>query len=218
MPNDKEEGKSLEASKQPAYLTAEEQRAASAWKEKRFRQETLLKMREYKTNDSSPGNIAAGLIEGIGGSEEEKIDLFGAALAQATGASDPILAQRLLGQCLHASCTSSSPDMTEVNAVVKAVHALQPQDETEGMLITRLVALHNQNMHFMAKVLYKNQTSEAVDLNINRSTKLTRLYNETLEALMRYRRKGEQKVVVQHVNVSNGGQAVVTGSIQKGEG
>ena len=52
-------------------------------------------------------------------------------------------------------------------------------------------------------------TVEQVDSCINRSSKLTRLYNETLEALMRYRRKGEQKVIVQHVNVNDGGRAIV---------
>ncbi len=52
-------------------------------------------------------------------------------------------------------------------------------------------------------------TPEQVDSFINRSTKLTRLYNETVDTLSRYRRKGEQKVVVQHVNVNQGGQAMV---------
>ena len=41
--------------------------------------------------------------------------------------------------------------------------------------------------------------------------KLLRLYNETIQAITKYRRGGEQKLVIQHVNVNQGGQAVVGG-------
>ena len=62
-------------------------------------------------------------------------------------------------------------------------------------------------------------TSEKhIDDCMNRTAKLSRLYNETLETLMRYRRKGEQKVVVQHVQVNDGGKAIVTGDFQTGGG
>jgi hypothetical protein len=64
-------------------------------------------------------------------------------------------------------------------------------------------------MNFMTRSCQPNQTTDGIDLNINRATKLMRLYNETLDCLNRHRRKGEQKVTVQHVNVNNGGQAVI---------
>lgn len=102
------------------------------------------------------------------------------------------------------------------NAVRDALLSMKPADEYEGMLCSRLLVLHNQYMNFMARVTNNNQTSQGIDLNINRATKLMRLYNETLEALNKYRRKGEQKVTVQHVNVGNGGQAVVAGNFQQG--
>lgn len=102
------------------------------------------------------------------------------------------------------------------NAVRDALIAMTPADEYEGMLCSRLLVLHNQYMHFMTRAISNTQTSQGIDLNINRATKLMRLYNETLEALNKYRRKGEQKVTVQHVNVGNGGQAVVAGNFQQG--
>jgi hypothetical protein len=43
-----------------------------------------------------------------------------------------------------------------------------------------------------------------------------RLHNETVEALNRHRRKGTQNVVVQHINVSDGGKAVVGGVFEGG--
>jgi len=39
--------------------------------------------------------------------------------------------------------------------------------------------------------------------------KLTRSFTSQMEALREYRNGGEQKVTVQHVNVNEGGQAVV---------
>ena len=48
-----------------------------------------------------------------------------------------------------------------------------------------------------------------IEFNMKCAIKLLRLHNETTEALARYRRKGEQKVVVQHVNVNDGGKAIV---------
>ena len=39
--------------------------------------------------------------------------------------------------------------------------------------------------------------------------KLMRTYTAQVEALARLRRGGEQRVIVQHVNVNEGGQAIV---------
>ena len=49
---------------------------------------------------------------------------------------------------------------------------------------------------------------------MSQAIKLLRLHNETVDTLGRYRRNGEQKVVVQYVNVQNGGQATVGAVIQ----
>jgi len=47
--------------------------------------------------------------------------------------------------------------------------------------------------------------------------KLARTFAAQMEALKRYRTGGEQKVTVQHVNVSEGGQAIV-GNVTQGPG
>lgn len=56
-----------------------------------------------------------------------------------------------------------------------------------------------------------------VEFYMKSALKLLRLHNETLEAVSRYRRGGEQKVIVQHVNVNNGSQAIV-GALSAREG
>jgi hypothetical protein len=47
--------------------------------------------------------------------------------------------------------------------------------------------------------------------------KLTRTFAMQLEALKRYRTGGQQQVIVKHVNVHEGGQAIV-GNVQAGGG
>jgi hypothetical protein len=47
------------------------------------------------------------------------------------------------------------------------------------------------------------------DSNGNLAVKLLRTYALQLEALARYRGKGQQKVIVEHVHVHSGGQAIV---------
>ena len=52
---------------------------------------------------------------------------------------------------------------------------------------------------------------------IKNAIKLLRLHIETIEALNKYKRKGEQRVVVQHVNIE--GQGIVNnGSMIAGGG
>ncbi len=46
--------------------------------------------------------------------------------------------------------------------------------------------------------------------------KLLARHHETLEALLKYRRKGEQRVHVEHVHIHDGGQAIVGNVIPGG--
>ena len=63
----------------------------------------------------------------------------------------------------------------------------------------------------------KDQTADGVERNINRATKLMRTFVAQMEALTRYRGKGQQKVTVEHVHVNAGGQAIV-GSVTHAAG
>ncbi len=148
------------------------------------------------------------------GSDQDKNDLIHAGVCLATGAKSSIFGKMLLNSCVNAG--GFNFDKMEkkeseriFHAILDALHSLKPCDEIEGMLVTRLIALHFQTHKYMTFMGSQGLTVEQVDSCINRSSKLTRLYNETLEALMRYRRKGEQKVIVQHVNVNDGGRAIV---------
>lgn len=133
----------------------------------------------------------------------------------ATGTASEEFGRLLLSQTISAFSKSSSDLICNTQAVHEALLAMAPADEHEGVLCSRLLVLHNHSMDYMQRSISSNHEA-TIDFNINRVTKLTRLYNETLDMLLKYRRKGEQKVTVQHVNVNNGGQAIVAGEIAQG--
>ena len=143
---------------------------------------------------------------------QEQYELAQATMCASVGSGNVKYAQLSGAQTINAMFTSKSFDLADTaNMTTDLLLSLEPQDALEGMLYSRLIVLQNQFMNYMGRCTNPDQTSAGIDMNINRATKLGRLFNETLEALNKHRRKGEQKVTVQHVNVSNGGQAVVTG-------
>lgn len=134
-------------------------------------------------------------------------DILLSTLYAATGSANPEYANMLFSQTINA-CNLTEDLSKNANTVMNALLEMAPKDSYEGMLISRLIVLHSQYMKFMSTASNSEYT-ETIDLSINRATKLMRVYNETLEILNRHRRKGEQRVIVQHVNVEKGGQAIV---------
>lgn len=98
----------------------------------------------------------------------------------------------------------------------RLMHEIAPQDGLEGMLASQMVAVHNMAMSCAGRSMAKDQRSDLIDRNINRVTKLMRTFTAQMEALQRYRSKGQQKITVQHVQVNQGGQAVI-GDITQGK-
>lgn len=100
------------------------------------------------------------------------------------------------------------------NIALQAQAEMQPADAMESRLVNQMTALHTQGMELLRLAGYQDMKCHA-EHYLKYAVKLFRLHNETLETFTRYRRGGEQRVTVQHVNVSNGGQAVVAGTIDK---
>jgi hypothetical protein len=70
------------------------------------------------------------------------------------------------------------------------------------------------------RLLKGSETIPQVQTNGSLATKLLRTFTAQIEALQRYRGKGQQKVTVEHVHVHSGGQAIVgtvNGSAPGGE-
>jgi hypothetical protein len=83
------------------------------------------------------------------------------------------------------------------------------KDEIEGMLATQMLACHNATMECFRRAMMGGQSFEGRTMNLGHATKLSRTYAMLVEALSRHRGKAQQKVVVEHVTVNAGGQAIV---------
>ncbi len=105
----------------------------------------------------------------------------------------------------------------KINAALAMMEEIGPRDGLEGMLATQMVAVHNLSLECVKRAGLPDQTVEGVSDNINRVTKLMRTFTAQMEALQRHRNGGKQTISVQHVNVENGGQAIV-GNIKGGGG
>lgn len=94
-----------------------------------------------------------------------------------------------------------------LNAHLATVRAIGPQDEVETMLACQMAAVHLVTMSTAASL---TQGAKGLhDLKVGQLNKLTRTFATQMEALKRYRSKGEQRITVEHVDVHDGGQAVV---------
>lgn len=106
---------------------------------------------------------------------------------------------------------------TSVNSALSFIRGLKPRDELEAAMAAQMMTTHNAVMTF-ARRLNAVETIQQQDSAINAYNKLTRTFAAQMEALKRYRSTGEQKVTVQHVTVSDGGQAIVGGTVTAGGG
>ena len=96
------------------------------------------------------------------------------------------------------------------------INGINPNDPIEAMLAAQMAAVHRATMTF-ARRLAHVETIPRQDSAERAFNKLARTFTTQLEALNRHRGKGQQKIVVQHVNVSDGGQAIV-GTVEQGGG
>src|SRR5260370_42483146 len=71
------------------------------------------------------------------------------------------------------------------------------------------LAAQNAAMESYRRAMLGEQTFEGRSESLSQANKLSRTYAVLLEALNHHRGKGQQKVVVEHVHVHSGGQAVV---------
>jgi hypothetical protein len=110
-------------------------------------------------------------------------------------------------------------DTRAVNAALAVIDGLKPQNEIEAMLALQMAVTHALAMKFSARLYggaietIPQQDSAALTLS-----RLQRAFTSQLDALSNTRRGGRQKVVVEHVHVYPGGQAIVGNVTHNGRG
>ncbi len=141
---------------------------------------------------------------------------------EALGTPDSDLQNHLLEQIIQTFSGTRSKDRLDIKAIVAAVNktyailaGIQPQDELEGMLAAQMIGVHNMAMETMGLAMLGGQTFEGKQANVNHATKMLRTFMAQMEALTKYRTGGQQKMVVEHVHVNEGGQAIV-GTVHQG--
>jgi hypothetical protein len=139
---------------------------------------------------------------------EKNLDKNLLQMKETTGSSDTDLSQGLLTQMGATFQTGSPEDIA--NFVAAFMHGLRPRDEMEGVLITQMAGTHNLIMDYMRRAMIPGQILGATNDYTDRAFKLMNIYLRQVEALEKYRGKRlEQKVIVKHVHIHEGGKAIV---------
>jgi hypothetical protein len=124
-----------------------------------------------------------------------------------------ILANQTLATLWLANSNKETRDR-QYSATFAALVGISPKDEIEGMIAAQLLAAHNAAMECYRRAMIGEQTFAGRSEGLSQANKLSRTYAMLLDALNRYRGKGQQKVTVEHVHVHSGGRAIV-GTVER---
>ena len=130
------------------------------------------------------------------------------------------LANRMVIQVVDALVQQKSRDAKDdLITAIATIGEMEPQNLTEAMLATQMIAANDAALMFLSRATNKDQHPEAIDTNVNRASRLMRVFREQLEAMQKLKGKsGQQSVRVEHVHVHDGGQAIVGPVTSSGTG
>lgn len=192
--------------------TAEEEECIAKHREQSRRKP--LRFENTKSEDGTPSIVP----------KDVDADLAFAKMTEAFGTADFELQGYLLTQametCFGFVTSEGRRDEHQAvcsNRVMALLHGIQPKDEIEGMLAVQMVGVHNVIAELLKRVILIGQTDIGKELNVNQAAKMMRVFVAQMEALKKYRTGGQQKMIVEHVHVNAGGQAIV-GTVNQGVG
>jgi hypothetical protein len=96
-----------------------------------------------------------------------------------------------------------------MNAALAMIEAAAPQNEIEGALAVQMACTHTATISVLALLGNGCVGERRVVALASASARLLRAYSVQVETLRRLRHGGDQYVRVEHVHVSDGGQAVI---------
>ena len=136
-------------------------------------------------------------------------------LLNALGTTNTNFADGLIKQLSCIATDGQEVATGDINFMVAVVGDIEPRDQMEAMLAAQMAAVQMAMMSFAARLTSSDRLYqvEAAQKALN---KLARTFTIQMEALNRYRGKGQQKMTVEHVHVHEGGQAIV-GNVTKGD-
>lgn len=96
--------------------------------------------------------------------------------------------------------------------LIKALDLLKsiaPTDGIEAMLALQMLGTHEAALTCLNRATREDLPMASRDRALSDSQKLMTLYLKQVNAINKHRAGGQQKMVVEYVNVENGGQAIV---------
>ena len=139
------------------------------------------------------------------------------ALLDACGTTAADFAIELANDLKRTICfTAGENERGTINAGLATLAGVAPTDEIEAMLAAQMVATHKAGMRMLGCAM-RAETLNVGQWQSGFAVKLLRTYTMQMDALQRYRGKGQQKMTVEHVHVHAGGQAIV-GAVTGGGG
>ena len=140
------------------------------------------------------------------------------ALEAIFGTEDRQQAESLLSQSLFVLAPAEAGDgggsQDQRPFSLSVIRDIAPRDAIERMLAVQMVATHVAVVR-SARSLANSTNAKQQEAHTTGYAKLARTFAAQIEALQKHRRGGKQTVVVQHVTVADGGQAIV-GHVETG--
>ena len=119
---------------------------------------------------------------------------------------------------LQAAARSPCGGISEiaVNAALAMIEAAAPKDEIEGALAVQMACTHSAAMAVLARIGGGHGSEQRVATFGSAAARLLRAYAMQVEARRRLRHGGQQYVRVEHVQISDGGQAII-GNVKRSD-
>jgi hypothetical protein len=137
-------------------------------------------------------------------------------LSQALGLNDPALLSSFISQIVTATKAREGAE-SFLNFAIQMIAAMEPKDPAEAMLCMQMTVVQLYFTTQSANVFTGGRPPKVEDSINCCFNRLARTFAAQMQALKVYRAKGKQQIVVKHVNVHDGGQAIV-GNVETGGG
>lgn len=147
-------------------------------------------------------------------------DIKSAFNIQPDSQEDLNLGLMVLNQIASTYCVDNYNEELLAN-ILASVGNLRPADHIEAMLVAQMLVTHNATMANFTRATRHCASSNLKTIDVGNAAlslgnKLARTYTMQIEALNRYRSKGQQKMTVEHVHINSGGQAII-GNVTKND-
>lgn len=152
---------------------------------------------------------------------EKKInDMTEEELTYLAGISHKHLADELISSALITTLSDTNPSQEKLNHAAKTTKemmaTLLSENGVQSLLAAQMVTIHNLQMKCSTYAKHL-PNSFSMTPYVNMTTKLSNTFLQQAQLLSKLHGKGQQKVTVEHVNVHNGGQAIV-GNVTHNQG